>query len=85
MVVKKVILFGASHFSDEVVQMLRDINSVSHDTCWDIVGFLDDDDNKKLTMQNGVTVLGNKKWANTTIYTLKTDFSTLRDQHIHGK
>lgn len=63
LLMKKLILFGASHFSDEVVQMFRDINTYNKSQIWEIKGFLDDDVSKIGTQQNGVVVLGTKEWV----------------------
>ncbi|MBI4929397.1 MAG: acetyltransferase [Bacteroidetes bacterium] len=58
----KLILFGASNFGDEIVQLFRDINKAGKDTQWDIAGFLDDNPDMKGKIRNGVPVLGGKDW-----------------------
>ena len=59
---KKLILFGASNFGDEIVQLFRDINKAKGLPVWDIIGFLDD--NREVTghIRNGIKVLGTKEW-----------------------
>ena len=59
---KKLILFGASNFGDEIVQFFRDINKANNELQWDIVGFLDDNPEMKGKIRNGVVVLGSKDW-----------------------
>ena len=64
MATKKLILFGASNFGDEIVQLFRDINKASSSPVWDIVGFLDDNASSHGKVRNGVPVLGSKDWIN---------------------
>lgn len=59
---KKLILFGASNFGDEIVQLFRDINKSSHTAQWDIIGFLDDNLEVIGKVRNGIPVLGTKEW-----------------------
>lgn len=59
---KKLILFGASNFGDEIVQLFRDINKSGKEAQWDIIGFLDDNPDMKGKIRNGVSVLGGKAW-----------------------
>jgi sugar O-acyltransferase (sialic acid O-acetyltransferase NeuD family) len=59
---KKLILYGASNFGDEIVQLFRDINKSSLNPIWEIVGFLDDNDAIVGKMRNGIPVLGSKSW-----------------------
>lgn len=59
---KKLILFGASNFGDEIVQLFRDIDKASGGTEWAVVGFLDDDPSRTGTVRNGVPVLGTRTW-----------------------
>ena len=61
---KKLILFGASNFGDEIVQLFRDINKASKEAQWDITGFLDDNPDMKGKIRNGISVLGGKSWLN---------------------
>lgn len=59
---KKLILFGASNFGDEIVQLFRDINKGAGSMEWEIAGFLDDNDSTIGSIRNGVEVLGNRSW-----------------------
>ncbi|HQW06080.1 MAG TPA: acetyltransferase [Flavobacteriales bacterium] len=59
---KKLILFGASNFGDEIVQLFRDIDMAKGNAEWDVVGFLDDDDSLHGQVRNGVPVLGAIEW-----------------------
>ena len=59
---KQLVIFGASNFGDEVVQLFRDMNVASPAREWEIVGFLDDDPEKAGKVRDGVTVLGNRTW-----------------------
>jgi len=60
--IKKLILFGASNFADEIVQMFRDINKSKPEPEWDICGMLDDNLLMQGKVRNGVPVLGTKSW-----------------------
>ena len=60
--IKKLILYGASNFGDEIVQLFRDVNKNSEKTKWEIVGFLDDNFDVIGKDRNGVKVIGNKNW-----------------------
>lgn len=62
---KKLILFGASNFGDEIVQLFRDIDHAKGGTEWDVVGFLDDDATRTGIVRNGVPVLGTRTWLET--------------------
>lgn len=62
---KKLILFGASNFGDEIVQLFRDINKSAIEIQWDIVGFLDDNIEMKGKIRNGIPVLGGRTWLDT--------------------
>lgn len=64
MTTKKLILFGASNFGDEIVQLFRDINKASSSPVWDIIGFLDDNKDSHGKVRNGIKVLGPKEWVN---------------------
>jgi len=59
---KRLVLFGASNFGDEVVQLFRDINESSDIAEWEITGFLDDDPALSGSTRNGVPVLGTRSW-----------------------
>lgn len=59
---KKLVLYGASNFGDEIVQLFRDINAALPVPEWDIMGFLDDDASKTGTVRNEIPVLGTKEW-----------------------
>lgn len=59
---KKLVLYGASNFGDEIVQLFRDINAAQPVPEWDIMGFLDDDASKTGTLRNEIPVLGTKEW-----------------------
>ncbi len=59
---KKLILFGASNFGDEIVQLFRDIDRANGHLEWDVVGFLDDDETQVGQIRNGVPVLGTRDW-----------------------
>jgi len=60
--VKLLIIFGASNFGDEIVQLFRDVNASRPGPEWEIVGFLDDDPEKAGTVRNGIEVLGSRSW-----------------------
>jgi len=60
---KKLILFGASNFGDEIVQLFRDINEKRTPEEWEIVGFLDDNKDLIGKIRNGIEVLGTKEWV----------------------
>lgn len=62
---KKLVLFGASNFGDEIVQLFRDIDRAKGGTEWDVAGFLDDDASRTGTIRNGVLVLGTRTWLET--------------------
>lgn len=61
---KKIILYGASNFGDEIAQLFRDITK--HETSqinkWEIYGFLDDDQNKTGVVRNDIPVIGTTQW-----------------------
>ena len=57
---KKLVLFGASDFGDEIVQLFRDINKNRNQ--WELVGFLDDNAEQAGKSRNGVPVLGDRRW-----------------------
>ncbi|MEI6764112.1 MAG: acetyltransferase [Bacteroidota bacterium] len=59
---KKLILYGASNFGDEMVQLFRDINKANLTPIWEIAGFLDDNDAMAGKIRNGIPVLGTKSW-----------------------
>jgi sugar O-acyltransferase (sialic acid O-acetyltransferase NeuD family) len=59
---KKLILFGASNFADEIVQMFRDINKSKPSPEWEICGLLDDSPLMQGKIRNGIPVLGPKTW-----------------------
>ena len=60
---KKLILFGASNFCDEIVQLFRDINESSSIPIWDVIGMLDDNAEKIGMIRNEVPVIGTKEWV----------------------
>jgi sugar O-acyltransferase (sialic acid O-acetyltransferase NeuD family) len=53
---KPIIIFGASGFGKEVHQLICDINYIHKD--WELLGFLDDEDNLHGQIINGLPVLG---------------------------
>ena len=59
---KKLILYGASNFGDEVVQLFRDIDAAKGGNEWEVTGFLDDDPDRTGLIRNGVPVLGTGAW-----------------------
>ncbi|MBS1570484.1 MAG: acetyltransferase [Bacteroidetes bacterium] len=65
MITKKLILFGASNFGDEIVQLFRDINKSLSVGAWDIIGFLDDNPSSVGKVRNGIQVLGTRDWLAT--------------------
>lgn len=62
---KPLILFGASNFGDEIVQLFRDIDRAAGGTEWEVAGFLDDDPSRVGTIRNGIPVLGTRTWLDT--------------------
>lgn len=54
---KKIVIIGASGFGREVVWLIGRINQVAPE--WDLLGFLDDDTQKKGLMIGGYPILGN--------------------------
>lgn len=59
---KKLILYGASNFGDEIVQLFRDIDAANGGGEWEVSGFLDDDASRTGTIRNQVPVLGTRDW-----------------------
>ena len=59
---KKLILFGASNFGDEIVQLFRDIDAANGGNEWEVAGFLDDDPARVGMVRNDVQVLGTRDW-----------------------
>jgi sugar O-acyltransferase (sialic acid O-acetyltransferase NeuD family) len=59
---KKLILFGASNFGDEIVQLFRDIDAGKGGGEWEVAGFLDDDPTRIGMVRNEVPVLGTRDW-----------------------
>ncbi|HRH37202.1 MAG TPA: acetyltransferase [Flavobacteriales bacterium] len=59
---KKLVLYGASNFGDEIVQLFRDIDDAKGGEEWEVVGFLDDDATRTGLVRNGVPVLGTREW-----------------------
>ncbi len=59
---KKLILYGASNFGDEVVQLFRDIDAAKGGNEWEVAGFLDDDPDRIGLVRNDVPVLGTGAW-----------------------
>ena len=57
---KRVVIFGASHFGSEVLQIFLDCNAIREE--WDILGFLDDNTEKHGASINGYPVLGGLEW-----------------------
>lgn len=55
-------LFGASNFGDEIVQLIRDVNANATVPEWEIVGFLDDSAEAQGKIRNNVPVLGTREW-----------------------
>lgn len=57
---KKVVIVGAGGFGREVIEIFKDLNSISEE--WDVLGFIDD--NKSLWSKeiNGIPVIGGLDW-----------------------
>lgn len=64
--IKNIILYGGSNFSDEIVELIRDINKANNE--WNIIGFLDDDLDSKGKVKNGITIIGGKEWFDSNDY-----------------
>jgi sugar O-acyltransferase (sialic acid O-acetyltransferase NeuD family) len=60
--VKKIIIIGASGFGREIAWLLERINKTSKE--WNLLGFVDDDNNLTGKIINGYPVLGNCNWLN---------------------
>jgi sugar O-acyltransferase (sialic acid O-acetyltransferase NeuD family) len=58
--VKPLVLFGATHFGEVIVQLFRDMNDAEEQ--WDILGFLDDDQRKWQSTHLDLPVLGGIDW-----------------------
>ena len=54
---KKIVIIGAGGFAKKVVSLINDINE--KEPGWELLGFIDDDINKKHAKINGIEVLGN--------------------------
>lgn len=65
---KRVVIFGASNFGSEVLQIFLDFDKTQSKDCnaireeWDILGFLDDNTEKHGASINGYPVLGGLEW-----------------------
>jgi sugar O-acyltransferase (sialic acid O-acetyltransferase NeuD family) len=57
---KDVVIIGAGGFGREVTWLIEDINKVKKE--WNIIGFVDDDENIHGTEINGYKVVGNIDW-----------------------
>lgn len=57
---KKLVVYGASNFGDEVAQLFMDINSAK--VQWQILGYLDDNVELWNTKRLGLPVLGGMEW-----------------------
>jgi sugar O-acyltransferase (sialic acid O-acetyltransferase NeuD family) len=65
---KPLVIFGASNFGDEVVQVFRDINAVT--PTWHILGYLDDDATKWGSTRGALPVLGGMDWLGDNLHGL---------------
>jgi sugar O-acyltransferase (sialic acid O-acetyltransferase NeuD family) len=59
---KKLILYGASNYGYEVIDLVEDINRSRQTKEWEIVGFLDDRPDIQGKDLNGIKILGTKAW-----------------------
>lgn len=57
---KDIVIIGAGGFGREVAWLIEDINKTSK--MWNIIGFVDDDQNLKNKFINGYEVLGDLEW-----------------------
>lgn len=57
---KKIVIVGAGGFGREVAWLIEDINKLNKQ--WDIVGFVDDNEDIQGTEINGYKVVGNIEW-----------------------
>ena len=61
MISEKVVVVGAGGLGREIIEIFKAQNDV-FPNAWDILGFLDDDDDKKCRNINGFYVLGGLEW-----------------------
>ncbi|MGD6870875.1 acetyltransferase [Sutcliffiella horikoshii] len=59
---KDIVIIGAGGFGREVAWLIEEINKVS--TQWNILGFVDDNEEIQGTEVNGYKVVGNIEWLN---------------------
>ncbi|HEV7231958.1 MAG TPA: acetyltransferase [Bacteroidia bacterium] len=59
---KKLILYGASNYGYEVIDLIEDINRSKANSEWEIAGFLDDNPDIQGKDLNGIKILGTKAW-----------------------
>ncbi|MBD7909415.1 acetyltransferase [Sporosarcina gallistercoris] len=57
---KDIVIIGAGGFGREVAWLIEDINKVTEE--WNIIGFVDDDENIQDTEVNEYKVVGNIEW-----------------------
>ena len=82
---KDLIIFGASGFGREVAWLVERINRVS--PTWNLLGFLDDDDNLKSKSINGYSVLGtveNVKDYENAYYVCAIGSSRIREKVVNN-
>lgn len=57
---KKIVIFGSGGFAREVVHLIEDINERNKE--WELIGFIDDNEDNHGKTLNGVKVLGGREW-----------------------
>ena len=58
--IKKIIIIGASDFGREVLWTINDCNAVTKQ--FDVLGFVDDNEDLKNSSVKNVPILGNMQW-----------------------
>lgn len=59
---KDIVIIGAGGFGREVAWLIEEINQVNKE--WNLIGFVDDNENIQGTKVNGYKVVGNVDWLN---------------------
>lgn len=57
---KKIVIFGSGGFAREVVHLIEDINQ--KEKKWEILGFIDDNEDNHGKILNDIKVLGGREW-----------------------
>lgn len=85
MVLKDLVIYGSGGFGREVCLVAEDINSLTR--TWNILGFLDDTQEKHGTMIGGYPVLGDSTWLerNRSVYVVLAVGSPAAKWKIHSK